>query len=151
MPEKDFWTKFFQSHYFHRDRNNTRAMSGDIFTECAKEDELEQLSRKLATFSDPLLDLTGASPVPEEGYGLTAEAIDPKNNVATQSLFRKLNHHSLMVLQTTAPGPPSTKKRRKMERMAKLMREIPLQKRVVSEEWWNMAICLSSKPESSQA
>ncbi|XP_022809120.1 general transcription factor IIH subunit 1-like isoform X1 [Stylophora pistillata] len=113
MPEKDFWTKFFQSHYFHRDRNNTRAMSGDIFTECAKEDELEQLSRKLATFSDPLLDLTGASPVPEEGYGLTAEAIDPKNNVATQSLFRKLNHHSLMVLQTTASGSTVNKEKEK--------------------------------------
>ena len=27
---------------------------------------LEQLKRKLATFSDPLLDLTGASPVPNE-------------------------------------------------------------------------------------
>ena len=27
---------------------------------------LEQLKRKLATFSDPLLDLTGASPVPDE-------------------------------------------------------------------------------------
>lgn len=88
-------------------------MSGDIFTECAKEDELEQLSRKLATFSDPLLDLTGASPVPEEGYGLTAEAIDPKNNVATQSLFRKLNHHSLMVLQTTASGSTVNKEKEK--------------------------------------
>ena len=27
---------------------------------------LEQLKRKLATFSNPLLDLTGASPVPDE-------------------------------------------------------------------------------------
>ena len=39
-----------------------------------------------------------------QGYGLTSEVIDPKNNVATQSLFRRLNHHSLMVLQNTSVG-----------------------------------------------
>ncbi|CAH3152099.1 unnamed protein product [Porites evermanni] len=105
MQEKEFWTKFFQSHYFHRDRTvNPGSSTGDMFTKCAKEDEQEQLKRKLATFSDPLLDLTGASPVPDEGYGLTSEVIDPKNNVATQSLFRRLNHHSLMVLQNTSVG-----------------------------------------------
>uniref|UniRef100_A0A672KFE3 General transcription factor IIH subunit 1 n=1 Tax=Sinocyclocheilus grahami TaxID=75366 RepID=A0A672KFE3_SINGR len=55
MTEKEFWTRFFQSHYFHRDRINTGLQ--DIFSECAKEDEKGLKSMVTQGVKNPMVDL----------------------------------------------------------------------------------------------
>lgn len=141
VSEKEFWIKFFQSHYFHRDR--LHLARDDLFSECARRDEeqLRQEAHRMAE-ADPLSSLAQASDHDlEPGYGLgeggppaneeaAADAsgrVRPSESVAhltNLQLIRRFNHHSLMVLKAAAtepaPGESASKRPRLAERLEDL-------------------------------
>jgi len=111
MPESEFWTKFFQSHYFHRDR--LTAGTKDIFTECGKIDDQALKAAVQQGAGDPLLDLKKFEDVPlEEGFGSVAGDRNVVNsgNIVHQNMIKRFNQHSIMVLKTctNVTSAPST-------------------------------------------
>ncbi|CAG5103915.1 Similar to Tfb1: General transcription factor IIH subunit 1 (Drosophila melanogaster) [Cotesia congregata] len=111
MSESDFWTKFFQSHYFHRDRIN--AGNKDLFTECAKIDD-QELKKDIQTgISDPLLDITSfEDKTTDENYDSGFSKSDKSSgNIVHQSMIKRFNQHSIMVMKAntarqSAQAPP---------------------------------------------
>uniref|UniRef100_A0A673WP29 General transcription factor IIH subunit 1 n=1 Tax=Salmo trutta TaxID=8032 RepID=A0A673WP29_SALTR len=103
LTEKEFWTRFFQSHYFHRDRINTSLQ--DIFSECAKQDEKGLKSMVVQGVKNPMLDLLSLEDkTSEEGYGSNSTAPSTSNTNKTvkensnSAIIKRFNHHSTMVL-----------------------------------------------------
>ncbi|XP_065538924.1 general transcription factor IIH subunit 1 [Lathamus discolor] len=101
MTEKEFWTRFFQSHYFHRDRLNTG--SKDLFTECAKLDEKGLKAMVSQGVKNPLIDLTALHDYTlDEEYvasmASTSNASKSARESSTTAIIKRFNHHSAMVL-----------------------------------------------------
>lgn len=103
LSESEFWTKFFQSHYFHRDRITTGLK--DIFVECGKIDDSTLRKEIRNNLGDPLLDLGkfGDNTI-EEGF-CSSNTNDQKadhhgGNIVHQSIIKRFNQHSFMVLKS---------------------------------------------------
>ncbi|CAG5957908.1 unnamed protein product [Menidia menidia] len=103
LTEKEFWTRFFQSHYFHRDRINTGTQ--DIFSECAKQDEKGLKSMVTQGVRNPLVDLMSLEDKTlDEGYGIsttlpsTSNANRTVKESSNSAIIKRFNHHSAMVL-----------------------------------------------------
>ncbi|XP_051915864.1 general transcription factor IIH subunit 1 [Hippocampus zosterae] len=103
LTEKEFWTRFFQSQYFHRDRINTSTQ--DIFTECAKLDEKGLKSIVVQGVKNPLVDLQSLEDNSlDEGYGVRTPLPSTSNSNRTvkessnYAIIKRFNHHSAMVL-----------------------------------------------------
>nr|XP_057931129.1 general transcription factor IIH subunit 1 [Doryrhamphus excisus]XP_057931130.1 general transcription factor IIH subunit 1 [Doryrhamphus excisus]XP_057931131.1 general transcription factor IIH subunit 1 [Doryrhamphus excisus] len=103
LTEKEFWTRFFQSQYFHRDRINTGTQ--DIFTECAKQDEKGLKSMVVQGVKNPLVDLQSLEDKSlDEGYGVSTPPPSTSNcnrsvkESSNYAIIKRFNHHSAMVL-----------------------------------------------------
>ncbi|XP_050354750.1 general transcription factor IIH subunit 1 [Nymphalis io] len=100
MTEAEFWTKFFQSHYFHRDRIASSS-SKDLFGECAKMDDQAIASAMKHTTLDLTVDLpqfTEPLPLlPEEDSGEK----EKDGTSIHRSMIKRFNQHSIMVLKAS--------------------------------------------------
>ncbi|XP_053679650.1 general transcription factor IIH subunit 1 [Anopheles nili] len=105
MTEAEFWTKFFQSHYFHRDRI-VAGGTKDLFTECGKIDDQQLRQAVQENLGDPLLDIRGFEDNPlEDGFCSSATAKQQtvnSGNIVHQSMIKRFNQHSFSVLKTCA-------------------------------------------------
>lgn len=101
MSESEFWTRFFQSHYFHRDRINLS--SKDLFTDCARQDEKVIQQELQEELDDPMLDLRRMTDsTVGDGYGSNNGAVGVgQTNSATVSMIRRFNQHSMNVLKAS--------------------------------------------------
>lgn len=109
LSESEFWTKFFQSHYFHRDRITTGTK--DIFTECGKIDDQMLKVAVADSAGDVLLDLRAFedNALPD-GFGGAASEKSGVNsgNIVHQNMIKRFNQHSTMVLNTCLNSSEST-------------------------------------------
>jgi len=107
MTEQEFWTKFFQSHYFHRDRIHA-AGTKDLFTECAREDEKSMKVQLETSVEEKLADIDNFTDnTLAQGFGGVQDQVTNKKsqNIVHQNIIKRFNQHSIMVMKTAEAAP----------------------------------------------
>lgn len=99
MTESEFWTAFFQSHYFHRDRLTVG--SKDLFAECSRQDESDLKTAVSGELANPLLDLRLHADTDFSDLASLPLNVDNSKLTPNQALIRRFNHHSLMVVKSS--------------------------------------------------
>lgn len=98
VSDSEFWSRFFQSHYFHRDRHALPPK--DIFTECARSDEKVIKDEMLKNVNNSLIDFTQMKDIClEDDYRGIVDDTRVSNNTANQAMIRRFNQHSTLVLR----------------------------------------------------
>ena len=127
ISDSEFWTRFFQSHYFHRDRvfSSCNSSKSDLFADCAKIDENEVKKAAKKGVVDPFVDLTcfddvhylhGSSEVKEDKETkskdrdtFTSESLPNAN----RALIERFNLHSFMILEASKSRETSNESQEK--------------------------------------
>ena len=110
LSEQEFWTKFFQSHYFHRDRIHASGTK-DLFTECAKEDDKSMKKQLEGNVEERLADINNFSDstlAPGFGGILDTVTNTKSQNIVHQNIIKRFNQHSIMVMKTAEAAGSST-------------------------------------------
>ncbi|KAG7309061.1 hypothetical protein JYU34_004941 [Plutella xylostella] len=107
MTEAEFWTKFFQSHYFHRDRIASSS-SKDLFGECAKLDDQSIASAMKHTTLDLTVDLPQFTErVPLLPHEDDAPEQRADSGAVHRNMIKRFNQHSIMVLKASQKSSSS--------------------------------------------
>ncbi|XP_053203472.1 general transcription factor IIH subunit 1-like [Panonychus citri] len=115
ITEAEFWIRFFQSHYFHRDRVLTASSSsskGDLFADCAKSDEIDIKKAAIKGVKDPFVDITyfddidyinkTSDPKDDDKSNKKDRDLSSSNLLnANQALIKRFNLHSIMILEAS--------------------------------------------------
>jgi len=106
LSEQEFWTKFFQSHYFHRDRVHAQGTK-DLFTECARADD-KSIKKKLENgCEETLADIENFNDnTLGDGFGgsNSSVSLNSSQNIVHQNIIKRFNQHSIMVMETADQG-----------------------------------------------
>ncbi|KAK7084066.1 General transcription factor IIH subunit 1 [Halocaridina rubra] len=98
MSEAEFWTRFFQSHYYSV---HTNSGSENVFSECAKYDDKEWNRDVLSARNDPMCDLTDIyedKPMSIENDIRIAGA-KAGSNIMHATMIKRFNQQSVGILK----------------------------------------------------